>query len=445
VVFGWPLGVFLALSLISFQFDRLALAALPLFGLVQTARIVSQLVNDGQKWKGGLDPSSTVNIVGDVWIIGTAAYFWSFILLTIFQLYVMSAHERSILREGAAEARFSGSTFLHAFGVPPNIRNSARRARTALLAFLGNIVGFGPVMLFFLAGGFIFAMFLDPLSIPATNSFLLNILVRIIAFSLAPLLLVMIVATFRVVGNVGLRTSRRFMRVSLEQAQAVDRRRPVLFLRSFRDDGVSLAAPPSGFAYKLFGYGDRKKTLDELLLEEGTTFGPVVALGNPNDPVPPYGAARGYAQHSDWQKMVSELMEAAVAIVICVDETPSLWWEIEHVSQNAHTAKTLLLLHPKYAAKDGASQMIKKIEQTFGLSLSGVSLDRGQIFGLWLDAVTGLRVGVASRFSRAHYLLMLRWFLRSHAESVSCGPRAALGHSQLHVALSPSHPVPSGA
>jgi hypothetical protein len=48
-----------------------------------------------------------------------------------------------------------------------------------------------------------------------------------------------------------------------------------LFLRSFSDDAVVLAAPPSGFAYKLFGYLDRKKSLDERLLEEGTTFGPV--------------------------------------------------------------------------------------------------------------------------------------------------------------------------
>src|SRR3974377_1406556 len=61
----------------------------------------------------------------------------------------------------------------------------------------------------------------------------------------------------------------------------------VLNLRSFQDDTVPLAAPPSGFVSKLFAYADRKKTLDELLLTEGTTFGPVVvALGNPTDAVP---------------------------------------------------------------------------------------------------------------------------------------------------------------
>jgi hypothetical protein len=418
LAFGWPLSVFVTLSLVSFQIDRVTLTAFSLLGFWQTARTATVLVTDSLKWQGafdGLEP-----IVEDVWLTGVFAYFGSFIFVTVFRLYVLSGHERSILREGGAGTRFSRSTILLAFGIPPNIRNSARRVRTALLAFLGNLIGFGPVISFVCAGGVVFLLFqvaARPFVYPVASSFYSNLIFSIIMFSLVLLFLIMLVILFRVVGNAGRRMSRRFMRVSLEQAQARDQRRPVLFLRSFRDDTVALAAPPSGFAYKLFGFADRNKTLDELLLEEGTTFGPVVALGNPSDPVPPYGAARGYAKHCDWQKMVSELMEAAAAIVICVDETPSLWWEIEHISRNAHLAKTLLLLHPKYGVKDGTSAAIRKIEQAFGLSLCGASLDRSQIFGLWLDAMMGLRVGIASGFSRAHYLLMLRWFLRSHEGS----------------------------
>jgi hypothetical protein len=118
-------------------------------------------------------------------------------------------------------------------------------------------------------------------------------------------------------------------------------------------------------------------------------------------------------------------MDGSVAIVICVDETPSLWWEIEHVSRNAHLAKTLLLLHPKYE-QDSTSEIIRKIEQASELSLSAAGLDRGRIFGLWLDPMRGLRVGVASRFSRAHYLLMLRWFLRSRVAVEKQEHRAAV-------------------
>ena len=116
--------------------------------------------------------------------------------------------------------------------------------------------------------------------------------------------------------------------------------------------------------------------------------------------------------------MVADLMEAAAAIVICVDETQSLWWEIEHVSRSAYLTKTLLLLHPRYEAADGAPAIIKRIEQAFELSVADIGGDRRQILGVWLHPVLGLRVGVASAFSRAHYLLMTRWFLRSRMEAV---------------------------
>jgi hypothetical protein len=166
----------------------------------------------------------------------------------------------------------------------------------------------------------------------------------------------------------------------------------------------------------LFNYSERNKSLDELLLEEGTALGPVVGLGNPTDSIPPYGAARGYAKGSDWQKMVADLMEAAVAIAICIDDTESLWWEIEHVSKNKYLDKTLLVLHPKYDGKTNALEMIRKVERLLGLPIiEGIDAPfDGNLVGLWLDAGSGLHVGLASHWSRAHYLLMLRWFLRSN-------------------------------
>jgi hypothetical protein len=430
VFVAWPLSVFVALSLISFQLDRFVLAALPFLLLYAGVAYVTPFVHESLKWEGAIDQSLSP-IISDAWSTGVEAYVWLFAFLSLRQMLSTSAPERNILREGATSVRFSGSTLLHVFGIPPNIRNSARRVRTALLAYLANLIGTGPVFLFFLAGFLIFSLFwaaagpsllgwYDPTRNPiAEAAFFTYLIGNIVTFALVLLSVFLMIAVFRVVGNAGLRMSRRFMRVSLEQAQAVDQRRPVLFLRSFSDDAVVLTAPPSGFAYKLFGSIDRKKSLDELLLEEGTTFGPVVALGNPNDAVPPYGAARGYAKHSDWQKMVSDLMDAAVAIVICVDETPSLWWEIDHVNRKAYLTKTLLLLHPKFERQDSAPEVIGKFDQMFGLSIAGMGSDRGRPFGLWLDPAQGLRVGLASRFSRAHYLLMLRWFLRSRIKESS--------------------------
>jgi hypothetical protein len=228
---------------------------------------------------------------------------------------------------------------------------------------------------------------------------------------------------FRVIGDRSLRASRRFLRVSLQQAQAADPRPPVLFLRSFRDDAVTLLPPKAGFAYKLFNYAERNKSLDELLLQEGTSLGPVVALGNPADAVPPYGAAREYFQNNDWRKMIVYLMEQAIAIVICVDDSASLWWEIKYVGEHHYLSKTLFLLHPKYGFDKESPDIVRNIEKVLGLAVtSEMDLMSRKFIGLWFDGMTHLQVGLASYFSRLHYLLMLRWFLRSKMKEAAATP-----------------------
>jgi hypothetical protein len=87
------------------------------------------------------------------------------------------------------------------------------------------------------------------------------------------------------------------------------------------------------------------------------------------------------------------------------------WREIEHVSRNAHLSKTLLLLNPKYAEQNAGADVLGKLEHVLGLSVAGVGSETLRIFGLWLDPADGLHVALASRFSRAHCLLILRWFL----------------------------------
>jgi hypothetical protein len=78
---------------------------------------------------------------------------------------------------------------------------------------------------------------------------------------------------------------RHVLRVSLEQAQALDQRRPVVSI-SIAEQLV--CNPDFGaVSFTASSRNERNKILDELLLEEGTALGPVVALGNPSDPVRP--------------------------------------------------------------------------------------------------------------------------------------------------------------
>ena len=117
--------------------------------------------------------------------------------------------------------------------------------------------------------------------------------------------------------------------------------------------------------------------------------------------------------------MVSRLMNDAAAIVICVDDTESLWWEIKYVVEQQYLNKTLFLLHPKYNSANSAPEVVQNFEKILGLAVADKrsATDR-QFIGLWTDQAAQLQMGLASYFSRAHYLLMLRWFLRSKMEEI---------------------------
>ena len=103
------------------------------------------------------------------------------------------------------------------------------------------------------------------------------------------------------------RIGRRTVRSTLLERQALDARAPILFLRAFGDDQVALPPPRLPLLGYLYDLGNRNTSLDVMLLEEATDYGPVVALGNPKDPVPPYGAARGYFTDESWQEAVRRL------------------------------------------------------------------------------------------------------------------------------------------
>src|ERR1700733_9080082 len=57
------------------------------------------------------------------------------------------------------------------------------------------------------------------------------------------------------------------------------RRPPILFLRAFRDDQVSLAAARLPLLMRLIDPGSIGGSLEELIVQEYTGLGPVVAIG----------------------------------------------------------------------------------------------------------------------------------------------------------------------
>ena len=88
--------------------------------------------------------------------------------------------------------------------------------------------------------------------------------------------------------------------------------------------------------------------MDEILLDTGASFGPVIAIGDPHDPIPPLGAARIFVREGrkEWQDVVRDLLVAARAVVICPTITQGVAWEIGQVLEGRRLPRTVILANP---------------------------------------------------------------------------------------------------
>lgn len=163
-----------------------------------------------------------------------------------------------------------------------------------------------------------------------------------------------------VIGRVG----RRMAAEAYQFVRERDERAPILFLRAFNKDDEELALRRHGILPRLIGRFGVRATLDELLLDLGSPYGPVVAIGRPSRPLPPLGAARVFVRGDDWQSVVTSLADAANVIVICLDTTAGVRWEAETVSQAKYRPKTIFLSSPWADADDCWRQLSEVLPQT---------------------------------------------------------------------------------
>jgi hypothetical protein len=153
--------------------------------------------------------------------------------------------------------------------------------------------------------------------------------------------------------------ARRFARLSVEELSQVDKRAPILFLRSFHDDQVKLKRPRMGPIRWLLAAGEPMPVLDHILLEELTPIGPLVAIGLPGSP-PPFGAARTYHNDNEWQNAVVRLTKSARLIVLVVDDTPGVNWELVHIDSSGYRSKTVYLLPPRLTPRIEAARVLQR-------------------------------------------------------------------------------------
>jgi hypothetical protein len=125
-----------------------------------------------------------------------------------------------------------------------------------------------------------------------------------------------------------------------------DARNPVLFLRSFREDQRPLEPPMKSLLAKALRLKNRRRTLDEIVLDAASPVGPVLALAAPSEEIAPLGAARLYVDDTIWQNTIRGLAQRSRAVIIYLDEGRGVLWEFEHLLTAGHEPKTLCLLNP---------------------------------------------------------------------------------------------------
>ena len=126
---------------------------------------------------------------------------------------------------------------------------------------------------------------------------------------------------------------RSILQPNADELRAVDRRNPIIFLRSFHDDELKVKGR------------DGYSRLEEIISKQLPLFGPLIAIGKPGERLPTLGAARNYyVSDSEWRAAVLDWLEQARLIVVFAGLSKGLEWEIESISQRGYLSKLLVLM-----------------------------------------------------------------------------------------------------
>ncbi|MEM8754386.1 MAG: hypothetical protein AAGF90_15520 [Pseudomonadota bacterium] len=128
---------------------------------------------------------------------------------------------------------------------------------------------------------------------------------------------------------------------------ARDPRSPVLFLRSFADDPVMAFGGGSSRARRLAEIvTGRASRLEEVIARELAAWGPVIAIGQPGEPLPELGAARFYEGDDTWRAAITSIVPRARIIVVVVSDTEGLAWELSEIDRLGRSDAVIYVMPP---------------------------------------------------------------------------------------------------
>jgi hypothetical protein len=117
-----------------------------------------------------------------------------------------------------------------------------------------------------------------------------------------------------------------------------DRRRPVLLLRSFADDALSVAHEMES------RWEDQIViSLEDAVARQADRYGPLIAVAEPGIGVTG-GAARDRFLGEEWRTAVQGWMDEALLVTMVAGWTEGVQWELTQAVERGHVAKLLIIL-----------------------------------------------------------------------------------------------------
>jgi hypothetical protein len=194
-----------------------------------------------------------------------------------------------------------------------------------------------------------------------------------------------------------------------------DSRPPILFLRTFRQDKTTIDVRTRDLMLTWPAGLRRARQMDEILLETAAPFGPLIAIGDPLDPVPPLGAARIFVkdEQAQWQDVVSALLDASRFVVICPTITSGVAWEIAQVQEAQRLARTIILANPAAPRDETVTLFEEILRNACGDSFEGRLGRISQPIVAFLDPTEGWTILAARVLSVQTYTVAMNRALQS--------------------------------
>jgi len=132
----------------------------------------------------------------------------------------------------------------------------------------------------------------------------------------------------------------------------------ILYLRPFFVDRVILPHPQLPFFSRLLSLRPFPVRIEDELFDVADGFQPLVAIGDPNARRDAGGgkihreAHREFLANADWRKVVTDRLRTADYVVVVIQETDGVLWELTQIVDGGFANKTVFLFDP--SARDPA-------------------------------------------------------------------------------------------